>query len=266
MGSGRASGRKTPPVSVTSIDPVERRVAAAPAQTISPERAASLVASDMWLDYGPALCQPDVFDRALAARVREVSNVKIRHCLTMRPRAVLDADPEGEHVHYVQPAFLRLRPEEARRGALPLHPGQSRRDLRLLPALHAARRTSSFQDVPGGRARLLQSQRRQPVASRHHRARQAWSSSRRAAAAVRLRRADRRPHQRGGLHDRGRRRPARRSCPIRRSATSTPRSDGSSPPRSRTATACRSASAPCPTPCARCCSRAACATSACTPR
>lgn len=62
----------------TSIDPVERRVAAAPAQTISPERAASFVASDMWLDYGSGLSQPDRFDRALAARVHEVSNVKIQ--------------------------------------------------------------------------------------------------------------------------------------------------------------------------------------------
>ncbi len=40
----------------------------APAQTISAEQAASFVRSGMWLDYGVALCQPDVFDKALAAR------------------------------------------------------------------------------------------------------------------------------------------------------------------------------------------------------
>jgi hypothetical protein len=33
----------------------------------------------MWLDYGAALCQPDAFDRALGARIRELSNVKVRH-------------------------------------------------------------------------------------------------------------------------------------------------------------------------------------------
>jgi acyl-CoA hydrolase len=69
------------------------------APTISAAEAASLVTSNMWLDYGTGLCQPDVFDRALAARITELSNVKVRHCLSMRPRAVLEADPAGDHVH-----------------------------------------------------------------------------------------------------------------------------------------------------------------------
>ena len=43
------------------------RVAAAPAKSISADEAAGFVKSGMWLDYGTALCQPDVFDRALAA-------------------------------------------------------------------------------------------------------------------------------------------------------------------------------------------------------
>jgi acyl-CoA hydrolase len=51
----------------------------------------------MWLDYGVALCQPDVFDKALAARRESLENVKIRSCLTMRPRAVIEDDPEGKH-------------------------------------------------------------------------------------------------------------------------------------------------------------------------
>jgi len=80
-------------------EPMTMRVASAPAQAISAERAAGFVRSGMWLDYGTSLCQPDVFDNALGARIHEVTNVKIRHCLTMRPRAVLDADPEGHHVH-----------------------------------------------------------------------------------------------------------------------------------------------------------------------
>jgi hypothetical protein len=39
----------------------------------------------MWIDYGTSLCQPGVFDKALGARVHELRNLKIRHCLTMRP-------------------------------------------------------------------------------------------------------------------------------------------------------------------------------------
>jgi len=76
------------------------RVAGAPARKISAAEAAGFVQSGMWLEYGTSLCQPDVFDKALGERIHELSNVKIRSCLTMRPRAVLDADPAGEHVHY----------------------------------------------------------------------------------------------------------------------------------------------------------------------
>ncbi len=76
------------------------RVAGAPARHISAQEAAALVRSDMWLEYGAGLCQSDAFDKALGARIHELSNVKIRSCLTLRPRAVLDADPNGDHVHW----------------------------------------------------------------------------------------------------------------------------------------------------------------------
>lgn len=59
--------------------------------------AAALVKSGDWVDYGFGLAQPDAFDRALAARAAELEQVKIRSALTVRPRAVLEADPEGEH-------------------------------------------------------------------------------------------------------------------------------------------------------------------------
>src|SRR5262245_40430126 len=64
---------------------------------ISPAEAAALVKSGDWVDYGFGMGQPDLFDRALAARAAELRGVKIRGCLTLRPRAVLDADPTGEH-------------------------------------------------------------------------------------------------------------------------------------------------------------------------
>jgi acyl-CoA hydrolase len=76
---------------------VTTRLAHAPPRTISSEQAAELVKSDAWIDYGAALCEPDIFDKALAARKDELQNVKIRSCLSMRPRAVLEADPDGKH-------------------------------------------------------------------------------------------------------------------------------------------------------------------------
>jgi acyl-CoA hydrolase len=67
------------------------------AKRISAEAAAAFVKSGDWVDYGLGMGQPDLFDRALAARKAELHDVKIRSCLTLAPRAVLDADPHGEH-------------------------------------------------------------------------------------------------------------------------------------------------------------------------
>src|SRR5215472_12657179 len=74
------------------------RNSSAPAEAISARQAARLVQSGMWLDYGAALSQPDAFDKALAGRIHELRDVKLRNCLSMRPRAVLDADPGGDHI------------------------------------------------------------------------------------------------------------------------------------------------------------------------
>lgn len=70
------------------------------AQPITPEEAAGLVRSGDWVDYGAALGQPDAFDRALARRVDELHDVNIRACLSVRPRAVLGADPQREHFNF----------------------------------------------------------------------------------------------------------------------------------------------------------------------
>jgi len=73
------------------------RIPSGSAKAITGQEAASFVKSGMWLDYGSALAQPDVFDQALAEHKEELENVKIRSCLSMRPRAVLEHDPEGRH-------------------------------------------------------------------------------------------------------------------------------------------------------------------------
>ena len=69
-------------------------------QRISAADAAALVRSGDWVEYGAGMGQPDVFDSALAERVDELEDVKIRACLTIRPRAVLEADPGREHFHW----------------------------------------------------------------------------------------------------------------------------------------------------------------------
>lgn len=74
-------------------------------KTISAEEAAGLVSSGMWLDYGAVLGQPDAFDRALGARVTGLEGLRIRNCITLKPRAVLDADPEARHVLWLSMHF-----------------------------------------------------------------------------------------------------------------------------------------------------------------
>jgi acyl-CoA hydrolase len=62
---------------------------------VTPDQAAALVRPGDWLDYTTGFNQPDLFDRALAARAGELHDVSIRNCLSMRPRAVLESDPDG---------------------------------------------------------------------------------------------------------------------------------------------------------------------------
>ncbi len=66
-------------------------------KTVAAEEAAALVKSGNWIDYGFGIGQPDVFDQALAARIPQLTDVKIRGTLALRPRAVIEADPEGRH-------------------------------------------------------------------------------------------------------------------------------------------------------------------------
>jgi acyl-CoA hydrolase len=82
-----------------------KRCAASPAKIITAEVAARLVKSGMWLDYGAVLAQPDAFDKALAARAAELRDVKIRSTISTRPRAVLEADPEGQHFYMISLHF-----------------------------------------------------------------------------------------------------------------------------------------------------------------
>lgn len=70
------------------------------AVTVSSAAAAALVRSGDWIDYGFGLSQPDSFDRALAERRADLTDVKIRSALTLSPRATFDADPHGRHFQF----------------------------------------------------------------------------------------------------------------------------------------------------------------------
>ncbi len=104
-----------------------KRNAAAPAKHISAAQAAVLVKSGDWLDYGTSLCQPDVFDKALALRVDELANVKIRSCLSMKPRAIIEGDAEGRAFHLFSWHFSgydRKKHDAGRTHYMPLNLGE----------------------------------------------------------------------------------------------------------------------------------------------
>ena len=97
------------------------------AKRITAEAAALMVQSGMWLDYGAVLGQPDVFDAALAKRLGHVTNLRIRSCLSTRARAVLEADPKGDHVFWFSTHFSgydRRKHDQAIAHYLPVHLGE----------------------------------------------------------------------------------------------------------------------------------------------
>ena len=77
-------------------------------KTVDAEAAAALVKPGQWIDYGFGIGQPDVFDRALAARIPQLTGVKIRGTLALKPRAAIEADPEARHVVYFSWYFSGL--------------------------------------------------------------------------------------------------------------------------------------------------------------
>lgn len=64
------------------------------------DQIAGTVQSGDVLDYGMSINQPDLFDRALAERAAELSDVYIRGILTVSPRQVVLADPDQKHFSY----------------------------------------------------------------------------------------------------------------------------------------------------------------------
>ena len=98
------------------------------AKSIAPDAAAALVKSGDWVDYGAGLGQPDLFDAALARRAAELHGVRIRACLTLCPRAVLEADPTGEHFLWFNwhfSGYERGKNAEGRCNYIPMNFGEA---------------------------------------------------------------------------------------------------------------------------------------------
>jgi acyl-CoA hydrolase len=79
------------------------------------------------VDYGLGFNQGDEFDAALAARVGELSDVNIRACLTVRPRQVLEKDPQGKVFHWWNWHFSgydRTKHDIGQCGYIPLNLGE----------------------------------------------------------------------------------------------------------------------------------------------
>jgi len=68
---------------------------------ISPEGAAALVKSGDWVDYGMIANIPELFDAALAKRVNELEDVKVRGGLASKPLQILEGLGIGKNLHKI---------------------------------------------------------------------------------------------------------------------------------------------------------------------
>ncbi len=64
---------------------------------VSADEAVKVVASGDWVDYGWCNGTPDALDRALAKRTDELTDVKLRGGILLKPLAVFEREDAGEH-------------------------------------------------------------------------------------------------------------------------------------------------------------------------
>ncbi len=70
------------------------------AKLVSPETAVRVVRSGDRVDYNFCLAQPVALDAALAKRKNELTGVKVRGGMRMKPLRIIEADETGEHFRY----------------------------------------------------------------------------------------------------------------------------------------------------------------------
>lgn len=66
----------------------------------TPDEAVKIVKSGDWIDYATNLAFPELLDAALAKRVEELDDVKIRGNLIFKPLKTVECDPERKHFIY----------------------------------------------------------------------------------------------------------------------------------------------------------------------
>ena len=66
----------------------------------TPTEAVKAVKSGDWIDYSVGLGFPELLDEALAERKDDLTDVKIRGFLILRPMKAIEADPTREHFMY----------------------------------------------------------------------------------------------------------------------------------------------------------------------
>ena len=190
-------------------------------KSISADAAAALVSSGDWVDYGAVLSQPDVFDSALAQRASELHDVNIRGCLSLRPRAVLEADPGREHFNFFNWHFSgydRKKCDAGLQHYIPCNLGEISDYYRRFidpPDLMVV------QDPPDGRGRVLQLRGQQPLARSDRIAGEGRHRRGEPGAALRARHRQRPARERGRLRDRRPRRTSARAAQLRAHATPT---------------------------------------------
>lgn len=69
-------------------------------KTKTAAQVASLINSGDSIDYGFTVCQPDLFDAALAEQKERLNNVIIRAALSCSPRQVVECDPEQKNFEF----------------------------------------------------------------------------------------------------------------------------------------------------------------------
>lgn len=64
---------------------------------VSADKAVSVIKSGDWVDYGWCVGTPDALDKALAKRTDELTDIKLRGGIILKPLAIFEREDAGEH-------------------------------------------------------------------------------------------------------------------------------------------------------------------------
>jgi acyl-CoA hydrolase len=87
-------------------------------KTISSNKAADFVNSGDTVDYGFGLTQPNTFDSALAAQKEQLQDVIVRGTLSVKPRQVIEQDPNQKHFQFLNWHFSGYDRKKSEQGLI----------------------------------------------------------------------------------------------------------------------------------------------------